>query len=188
MGLGMRRTIGASGPETQSRADPARDTGGLAPIKLVSLARPEDGDELYGLLTGENSLASNNNTFGFQLSETRIREHIRLGTERKGGLHGVIRADGVIVASIGSLFDRFWFSDEYGISVLWLFVRPGHRRHRYDQALVGWIKHMRDEIAAGSGRKIPIVDAVISEVRLETKLRLWRRHGGRLIGGIYLIG
>lgn len=123
---------------------------------------------------------------GVDLDEPRIREHIRLGTEQRGGLHGVIRDEGRIVATIGAIQDRWWFSEAICFSVLWLYVHPAYRRRGYDAELIAWLKAIRDEISGEYGRRIVIVNGVISTRRLPAKLRLWQKSGP-MVGGIFLI-
>jgi GNAT superfamily N-acetyltransferase len=149
----------------------------------VRIADPADEDALLALLY---ALEADNNTFGDELDEDRIRLHIRLGTERKGGMHGIIDGDGELAGSIGINFDRPWYGKNYMLAQLWLFVRPEYRGRGYEEELIAWAKKMRDIIA--EGKPLPIIHTVISEKRLESKLRLWQRQSGsKMIGGIFLI-
>lgn len=151
----------------------------------VRLAVPNDEEALYSLLMG---LAEDNNTFDDELDEMRIREHIRLGTEKRGGLHGVIDGDGELAGSVGIMWDRWWYAKRYGLAQLWLFVRPAYRHFPYERELIEWAKQKRKAIEDGAGQKVPLCHSVISEKRLPAKLRLWRRRSGsEMIGGIFLI-
>lgn len=158
------------------------------PPDRVRLATEQDEDALFTLLM---ALRDDNNTFGFNVSDARVREHIERGTRKIGGLHGVIDAPdkpGVLAASIGCFWDRWWFSEDWGIAQLWLFVRPEYRAgHHYADELVDWAKAMRDELQIKVGKPIGLVNSVVSEERLDAKLRFWRRHSGALIGGIFEI-
>jgi GNAT superfamily N-acetyltransferase len=151
---------------------------------LVRLATPADEDALYDLLM---ALVEDNNSFGFECDEERIRAHIRMGTERTGGAHGVIDVDGRIAGSVGIINDRWWFSRQYGLAQLWLFVRPEYRRLGYADDLVNWAKWFREQVETGLGHKIGLVNCMISEKRFDLKLRWWRRHSGKMIGGIFEI-
>lgn len=155
---------------------------------IVRLAGPTDEAALFDLLS---ALRVANNSFDFQIDDARIAEHIQMGTRGKGGLHGVIDAPdqpGVLAGSIGIIFDRWWFSSEWGLAQIWLFVRPEYRRGtRYADALVDWAKERRIEFEKESGQRIRMANAVVSEERLEGKLRFWRRHSGKMIGAIFEI-
>lgn len=155
---------------------------------VVRIAGPKDEDALFDLLM---DLRRDNNSFGFQVDDDRVREHIRLGTQSIGGAHGVIDAPdqfGVLAGSIGMIFDRWWFSNEWGLAQIWLFVRPEYRKGTgYADALVEWAKEIRSALARRTGHRIRLANSVISEERLEIKLRFWRRHSGQLIGGIFEI-
>jgi len=156
----------------------------------VRLATQADEEPLYGLLL---ELERDNNSFGIVLSEERIREHIQLGTKREGGLIGVIDApdptDPIPLAgSIGVLtFDRFWCASNFHWSILWLFVRSDYRKgHRHADELVEWARDKRARFETSVREPVAFIDSPFSRVRLETKLRWWRRWGEQ-IGGIFLI-
>ena len=150
----------------------------------MRLAAPADEGALYSLLM---SLEVENNSFGFDYDEDRIREHIRMGTTRQGGAHGVIDGEGCLAGSIGLIWDRWWFAKNYGLAQLWLFVRPEYRKFGYADDLARWAKRFREQVEDGAGHKVGLVNCVISERRLDAKLRWWRRHSGKMIGGIFEI-
>lgn len=158
-------------------------------LAVVRLAGAGDEDALFSLLMALRE--DNNRTLNFNVSDARVREHIEMGTRKTGGLHGVIDAPdepGVLAGSIGCIWDRWWFSEEWSLAQLWLFVRPEYRAHTsYADALVDWAKGMRDALQEKVGKPIGLINAVVSEDRLETKLRFWRRHSGVMIGGIFEI-
>jgi hypothetical protein len=151
----------------------------------VRLAQPSDEGALYDLLM---SLERDNNSFGFAADEERIREHIRLGTEKKGGAHGIVDGNGCIAGSIGIIPDRWWFSAAWSLAVIWLHVRPEYRKSTYADDLCAWGEWFRASMEAGSGQQVRLVSAVVSRNRLPVKLRFWRKKYGEMIGGIFEIG
>lgn len=157
-------------------------------MSLVRLAGPADEGALLDLLM---ELKFHNNSFNFQVDDARVGEHIQMGTRDKGGMHGVIDAPdrpGVLAGSIGIVLDRWWFSSEWGLAQIWLFVRPEYRKGtRYADDLVNWAKERRAEMEAAAGRPILMANAVVSEERLDAKLRFWKRHSGEMIGAIFSI-
>ncbi len=157
-------------------------------MSLVRAAKPEDEAALFALL---GALREANNSFGFQTDDARIGQHIQMGTRGEGGLHGVIDAPdqpGVIAGSIGLVWDRWWFSADWGLAQIWLFVRPEFRSGtHYADALVDWSKARRAEIEQAAGQKVLMANTVVSEARIDAKLRFWRKHSSRMIGAIFLI-
>ncbi len=149
---------------------------------------PEDEAALFELL---GDLRRVNNSFGFEVDDARVAEHIHMGTRATGGLHGVIDAPdkpGMLAGSVGIVWDRWWFSSEWGLAQIWLFVRPEYRAGTgYADALVDWAKEMRSMMEAAAGQKVRMANAVISEERLEAKLRFWQKHSGKMIGAIFEI-
>ena len=154
----------------------------------VRLATPEDEAALFTLL---GALRAENNTFGFQVDDAMIAEHIHQGTRAQGGIHGVIDAPdqpGVLAGSIGIVWDKFWFSSEWGLAIIWLFVLPEYRKgHHYADDLLVWAKKIRADLEAAAGQKVRMANSVISETRIEAKSRFWRRHSSRQIGIIFEI-
>jgi hypothetical protein len=154
-------------------------------MSLARIANPEDEGALFELLM---ALRDVNNSFGFQVDDA---QHIQMGTRGAGGLHGVIDAPdqpGVLAGSIGMVWDRWWFSNDWGLAQIWLFVRPEYRKGtRYADDLVNWAKERRAEMEAVSGQPVLMANAVISEERLDAKLRFWGRHSGQMIGAIFSI-
>jgi hypothetical protein len=148
----------------------------------VRFAVPADEDALYDLLM---ALEEDNNSFGFDISEERIREQIKIGTEARGGAHGVIAGNGCIAASVGLVPDRWWFAEKWSLAQLWLFVRKEYRQSTYADDLQKWAKWFRSDLEKRYGHPVPLINCVISRKRLPVKLRFWRRHSGEMIGGIF---
>jgi GNAT superfamily N-acetyltransferase len=133
-------------------------------------------------------LAAENNSFGDDVDEGRIKEHILRGTRRDGGLHGVIDGDAELAGSIGVIWDRWWYSKRFMFSQLWFFVRPKYRSRGYERDLINWAKWHRAEMEKAVEHPVPLVHTVISQKRLPAKLRLWRRHSdAEMAGGIFII-
>ena len=157
-------------------------------MTIVRAARHEDEAALFDLLM---ALKVSNNSFGFNVDDARVGQHIQMGTRGEGGLHGVIDAPdqhGMLAGSIGMVWDRWWFSSDWGLAQIWLFVRPEYRKGtRYADELVNWAKERRAEIEAAAGQQVLMANAVVSEERLDAKLRFWERHSGKMIGAIFSI-
>lgn len=152
----------------------------------VRVATPADEDALYRLLLG----LERDNTLGYEHNEDRVRQHIKLGTEKTGGVHGVIDAPdrpGELAGSVGIVWNQLWYSDEWFWHELWLFVDPEYRRGTgYGDALMEWAKHWHDSFCDKMGREVPFFTSVSSRKRLKTKMRWWQKRGEQ-VGAIYLL-
>lgn len=151
----------------------------------VRLAEPSDEAAIYELLAGPEGLHADN-PMGVGFSADKVRERIRIATEGRGGLIGVIDGDHELAGAIGLYIDARWYSDEAHLAEYFLFVRPVYRSRGYAALLFGFAKECRERIAAGSGERFPLITTVVSRKRLAGKMRLWARNAD-LIGGIYVV-
>ena len=69
-----------------------------------------------------------------------VRSYIRMGTEHKGGMIGVIRGGQGVEATVGLFFGREWYSEDRFLHDLWMFVHPHRRDTPHIKNLVGWSK------------------------------------------------
>jgi hypothetical protein len=150
----------------------------------VRIAGEADEDALYDLLLG----LERDNSLGFAHDEDEVRAHIRLGTQKNGGMHGVIDApNGVIAASVGLVMNKFWYSKQFYWHELWLFVRLEYRKGTgYSDDLMAWVQYIKALFALESGHEVPFFTSVTSRKRFEAKRRWWARRGEQ-IGAIFLI-
>lgn len=152
----------------------------------VRLAGPGDENALYDLLLG----LERDNSIGYPHDEDRVRHHIRLGTERTGGIHGVIdwpEQPGRLAGSVGIIWNQFWYSREFYWHELWLFVRPECRKGTgYADDLMAWAQEIHRKFAVSVGKETPFFTSVTSRKRLDAKIRWWRRRGP-MIGAIFLL-
>lgn len=144
----------------------------------VRLAGPADEGEVYALLLDLNK----DNGMGLPHNPQIVLNQIRLGTQGRGGLIGVIERHGKIIASVGLFLQpAAWFTDLYGLSELWLFVKPGQRefQHHYRDlfAFMAWARAWMEADMRKNGEEhpLPLLTSVVSPSRLESKRRLWCR-------------
>jgi GNAT superfamily N-acetyltransferase len=139
----------------------------------VALATPDDEDALWAMLLDlheENGI--------FSVNEQKVRASIRLATEAKGGLIGVIRGD-ELEASMCLVIDQFWYTDDFCLLEQWLFVRQPYRHKKHAVALVGWAKQM----AITLGLKLQA--GIMSTERTAAKERMYLRQMTP-IGGLFM--
>ena len=140
----------------------------------VSIAQPEDEDELYDVLSQE--LFNENGTFS--LSERKGRGFIRETVNKMNyGIIGVIREEGSIAATIGMTLGTFWYSDDWHVEEYWNFVRPEFRksigtenkRSNYAHDLINFAKWYSERM------ELILNIGIISTKHTEAKCRLYGR-------------
>ncbi len=142
----------------------------------VSLARPEDEDEIYAMLLNlweENGV--------FSVDEGKVRQFIRdttMQTNNVFGFIGLIRGE-VIEASVGLLLNQWWYTSEWVLSEHWCFVHSDHRRKNHARRLVDFAKWCADRFS------VPLAMGIISTQRTEAKERLYRRKMTP-VGGMFM--
>lgn len=141
---------------------------------LVRKAIPADRDsiwDLFRLLHKENGV--------FQLSEHKINylldrilhpEKIPEGDSGVRGFMGVIGPPGALEGLLVMVLGSFWYSDDIIFEEYANFVHPGHRKSNHAKALLAYSRHMADNV------NIPLVIGIISNIRTEAKVRLYRRQ------------
>lgn len=137
----------------------------------VNLAVKGDEDEIYNLLV----IMHTESPF-FPFDPELVRDAIRQGTEKKGGIIGVIRGPERIEATCGLLMTAAaWYTRELALHDMWNFVHPQHRRSTHAKKLIEFGK-LCSKHFADAGTPVPLQMAVYSEARTEAKCRLYRRQ------------
>lgn len=136
-------------------------------------ATPEDEDAIYAMLLElheENGI--------FKVSETKVRDTIRMATQQQSGLIGII-GDDEPEASCGLEIAQWWYTDEWSLNEKWVFVRQGWRRKNHASRLMDWAKWCERQLTT------PLFMGIISTKRTEAKERLYRRKLTP-IGGMFM--
>ena len=152
----------------------------------VRVAQADDEQALYGCLLALEA----DNTFGLPRSDKRVWETINTCCRMQGGVAGVIDApDGSIAASVGIVASQAaWYTDEWCLREIWLFVRPGHRRGTgYADRLVEFALEHRLEMSRRIGRNILLLTGPNSRKRLRAKAAWWARWSNK-VGENYVVG
>lgn len=114
------------------------------------------------------------------LDEECARQTFDRAFYRRGGIIGVIGAPGSIKALIYLLITRFWYTRESHLEEIFNFVHPDHRKSDYAKRLISFAKDCSDEIG------IPLMIGVLTNSRLESKVRLYRRSLGNPAGAFFI--
>ena len=92
---------------------------------------------------------------------------------------GVIGPQGRLEAVVFVLIAQYWYTSEYHLEELLVYVDPECRKSRHAIACVSWMKALSDHL------EIPLLTGIISKERTAAKIRLYDRMLPR-IGAFYL--
>lgn len=82
----------------------------------------------------------------------------------------VIGPPGHLEALCFIVLGQFWYSNDFHLEELLVFVDPEHRNSGHAKALIDWMKEKSDELG------IPVLTGIMSNSRTEAKVRLYRRQ------------
>ena len=106
----------------------------------------------------------------------RILSHLKLCTEQKGGICGVIDGpNGKPVAVCLLVPQQWWWSREWFIQEMVNFVHPDHRRSRHIHDLIAFERWVADAQSTGFGHRVYILMGVLGLNRVREKAILYRR-------------
>lgn len=143
-------------------------------VSIVRTAGPEDEEGIMGLcrrLHAENGL--------FRMDEDRVRGWVHstlCPAERPNGLPpgliGVIGAQDELEAVIILMVSNFWYAapDDQHLEEFLTYVPPEYRKSEHAKSLIGFAKSCSDALA------MPLLIGVMSNHRMEAKVRLYRRQ------------
>jgi hypothetical protein len=131
----------------------------------VVLATPEDEQAIFDLLClmhTENGL--------FKMDEDLVWAMIRTATNGKDGIIGLIKGPEGIEAAICLMVTSLWYTRELHLGDVFDFVHPKFRRSTRAKSMLQFAKRCSDEMG------IPLMTGVVSNVRTESKIRLFERQ------------
>ena len=132
----------------------------------VRIASPEDEADLMRLMRiaceedGQHSI-----------NEDKVHNVIRLHYEKRGGIIGVVGdKGGELKAYIVMVVAEVWYSSEWHIQELSLFVAPKHRKSNFAKQLMAFSKRTSESL------KLDLTIGVLSNERTAAKVRLYQRQ------------
>src|SRR6266446_3634638 len=93
---------------------------------------------------------------------------------------GVIGPPGRLEAIVFILIGQFWYSSEFHLEELLVYVDPECRKSGHAIACITWMKSLADSLG------IPLLTGIISKHKTAAKIRLYDRHLPR-IGAFFFI-
>lgn len=115
----------------------------------------------------------------FSYSKHKVEEMIDRAFSNGGAVIGVVgqsEIEGMIVL----LISQFWYTEDWCLEELMNYVSPPFRRSNNAKDLIRFAKRCSDEI------DIPLVIGVVSNERVEAKMRLYKREMGEPVGGYFI--
>lgn len=131
----------------------------------VRLAAPADLQGLLDLMR----VACKEDT-QHSMNEEKVLAMLMRYYNQQGAMIAVIGEVGEPVAYCLSILDPVWYSDEWQLLELSLFVHPEHRKTTYAKQLMQFMK------TASEGLKLDLTIGVFSNARTEAKIRLYQRQ------------
>ena len=116
----------------------------------------------------------------------RILEQVRVGTERRGGIVGVIDgADGKPVAVCVLVPIQWWWSQHFCFQELVLYVHPDHRKSNHFRDLVKFQRWWVEQMSKLYGYRVYLLCGVLGVHRVREKIMAYRRWF-RLAGAAFV--
>jgi hypothetical protein len=100
----------------------------------------------------------------------KVTRMVRRGTEQQLGIIGVIEGKHGIEATAGFILTNFWFSDDFHLEEVWVFVLPDYRRSTHARRLYEWAKYLSTQMT------VPVLCGVLTTQRHQAKIRLAQRE------------
>ncbi|MCV9940901.1 GNAT family N-acetyltransferase [Boseaceae bacterium BT-24-1] len=142
------------------------------PIRMATRADEEVVMELCRMLHEENGQ--------FPMSEEKVRNELRRGFDRQGGVVAVIDGpEGTEAVSLLTI-DQPWYSDVWMLQECFIFVHPDHRKTRHAKRLINYARECADKMG------IPLLIGVLSNHKTEAKVKLYERVFGAKAGAYFL--
>lgn len=144
------------------------------PVRIATRSDEPEIIQLLHVMHFENGM--------MPLDEPCASEFFGRAFDRKGGIIGVIGNPGDVKAMIYLLITRFWYTSANHLEECFNFVRPDQRKSNYARTLINFAQKCADEI------KIPLLIGVLTNNRMEEKVRLYRRSLGIPAGAFFVYG
>lgn len=144
-------------------------------LSNVRMAVPADANGMMGLchlLHSENAL--------FPVDDDLLRITLGRALCHHDGILGVIGPEGgELEGAIYLLISRFWYSRHHHLEELFSYVHPEHRKSPHAKSLINFAKQCSDTLS------LPLNIGVLSDERMEAKVRLYQRQLGKPRGAFF---
>ena len=142
-----------------------------SPVRKAGLADKPELMELCRALHAENAM--------FTMNEDKVEVMLDRAFNQQGAVIGALGPTGAIQGAICLLISSFWYSDQFCLEELFSFVFPEYRRSENAKHLIEFAKRCSMEIG------IPLVIGVVSNIRTQAKVGLYRRQLSDPVGAYF---
>lgn len=146
---------------------------------IVRPAVPADENEVWRLCRlhhEENGLFPlSEKKVGFYIDRSLHPEKIEAEDFGPRGIIGVIGKTGILEAIVMLILGSPWYSESISMDDCMNFVDPVHRRSDHAKALIGYSKHLVDQVRIGHP-EFRIMMGIVSTERTAPKIRLFSRQ------------
>lgn len=118
----------------------------------------------------------------YTLEEVFVRERMMEALNRTNGIVGVMGAHHKLEAIMYLTLCSCWYTREVHLEEMFSYVAPNHRKSTHAKLMVEWAKEMAD------GLGVRLFIGIVSTVRTEAKVRLYRRQLGVPVGAYFIYG
>lgn len=105
-----------------------------------------------------------------KMDEEKVLSMVMRHFNKQGAMIAVIGETGKPVAYVLAVLDSIWYSQDWQLLELSLFVSENHRKSTYAKQLLQFLK------ASAEGLGLPLTTGVFSHKRTEAKVRLYQRQ------------
>ena len=163
--------------------EPKQHKGPTARPASIRMAGPADEMAVFDLVMRD--LFENAQHIA-TIDPLRVMDHIRAGTQRRGGITAVIDGqDGKPVAVTVIVPVQWAFSQAFHAQEVFNYVHPDHRSSRHAEDLIKFGNWCADEWSRNFGYQVYILSSVLTQRKVREKLRFYRRFITQL-GAIFL--
>ena len=146
-------------------------------VRIATINDLEEVTRLLHLMHSEGGI--------MPLDEEEAKSMFMRAFNREGGILGVIGEPGDIKTMIFLLIAKYWYTKVNHLEELFNFVRPdvrskGGEKKDYAARTIEFAKKCADEIG------IPLVIGVLTNKRMQGKVRLYRRYLGVPAGAYFV--
>jgi len=136
-------------------------------VQLANQSMAEDITDV--LLQGQDE------GFVFPPDRDVILQYVKEIMNQNGGIIGVIydHDNKLVEGVIGLRLDKFWFSDQWFIKDIFMYVHPEFRRSTRAKCLIAFAKDCAKKM------NIPLLMGIMSNIRTEAKAKLYERQMNR---------
>lgn len=151
----------------------------MTSLSVVRAAVPDDESEiwrLFRMLHAENAmLPISDRKVQYHIDRMIHPELIELNDTGPRGIIGVIGKIGSLEGAIMLAFGSMWYSEVITLDEFLNYVDPAHRASNHAKALIGYAKHMVDQVRL-THAEVKLVIGILSTKRTAAKVRLYERQ------------